>query len=105
MTAHAIFDQIDTDKSGTIEPMELMCYLLGQGQEHESVSQLFAVMDQNSDGVISRDEFLAGFDKLTAAESSAPVLKAKLSISDEDFAEVQRWHANSRCPLCVLAAA
>ena len=54
-------------------------HLLGIGQEHESVSELFAVLDTDGDGTISREEFIAGFDKLVAAQAvltSAPVQAA-----------------------------
>ena len=67
--ANAVFDLVDADKSGEIDPTELMLYLLGQGHEHESVSRLFAVLDTDGNGSISRQEFIAGFDKLIAAES------------------------------------
>ena len=87
--ANAVFDLVDADKSGEIDPTELMLYLLGQGQEHESVSQLFAVLDTDGNGSISRQEFIAGFDKLTAAESSAPVLMKKLSIPEDELAELK----------------
>ena len=39
--ANAIFDQIDSDKSGQIDSKELMMALLGSGQEHETVSDLW----------------------------------------------------------------
>ena len=39
--ANAIFDQIDADKSGEIDPKELMMAPLGSGQEHETVSDLW----------------------------------------------------------------
>ena len=86
---NAIFDQIDADKSGEIDPTELMMHLLGVGQEHESVSALFKVLDKDGNGSISREEFIAGFDKLTVAESSEVVLKAKLNLSDEEYAELK----------------
>ena len=60
--ANAIFDQIDADKSGQIDSKELMMALLGLGQEHETVSDLFRVLDTDGNGSISREEFLAGFD-------------------------------------------
>ena len=64
-----------------------MMHLLGCGQEHESVSALFKVLDTDGDGLISREEFIAGFEKLRVAESSEVVLKAKLRLSDEEYAE------------------
>ena len=36
--------------------------LLGLGQEHETVSDLFRVHDTDGNGSISREEFIAGFD-------------------------------------------
>ena len=86
---NAVFDLIDSDKSGEIDPTELVLYLLGQGQEHESVSALFSVLDTNNNGSISREEFMAGFDKLKDAESSAPVLMTKLNISADELAELR----------------
>ena len=86
---NGIFDAIDTDKSGTIDAHELMMHLLGVGQEHESVSTLFKVLDTDGDGLISREEFIAGFEKLRVAESSEVVLKAKLRLSDEEYAELK----------------
>ena len=40
-------------------------------------------------GLISREEFIAGFEKLRVVESSEVVLKAKLRLSDEESAELQ----------------
>ena len=70
--ANAIFDCIDADKSGEISPAELMMHLLGLGQEHESVSALFKELDTNGDGKISREEFIAGFDKVAAFQRLQP---------------------------------
>ena len=60
--ANAIFDQIDADKSGEIDSKEFIMALLGLGQEHETVSDLFRVLDTDGNGSISREEFIAGFD-------------------------------------------
>ena len=60
--ANAIFDRIDADRSGEIDSKELMMALLGLGQEHETVSDLFRVLDTDGNGSISREEFIAGFD-------------------------------------------
>jgi len=70
---NAIFDQIDADKSGEIDPTELMMHLLGVGQEHESVSALFKVLDKDGDGLISREEFVAGFAKMDISANLAAV--------------------------------
>lgn len=60
---NSIFDVIDADKSGEIDPSELIQHMLGVGQDHESISRLFAVLDTDGNGPISREEFIAGFDK------------------------------------------
>ena len=79
--ANAIFDQIDADKSGEIDPKELMMALLGLGQEHETVSDLFRVLDTDGNGSISREEFLAGFDLYQKEEArlAAEARVAKLA--------------------------
>ena len=69
--ASSIFDNIDADKSGEIDPDELMMHLLGLGQEPETVSALFAALDTNGDGSISREEFVTGFDKLRISDEDA----------------------------------
>ena len=65
-----MFNCIDADKSGEIDSTELMLHLLGLGQEHESVSALFKELDTDGDGSISREEFIAGFDKVAEASSA-----------------------------------
>ena len=70
---NAMFDAIDADKSGAIDPTELMMHLLGVGQEHESVSALFKVLDKDGDGLISREEFVAGFAKMDISANLAAV--------------------------------
>ena len=69
--ASCIFDNVDADKSGEIDPDELMMHLLGLGQEPETVSALFAALDTNGDGSISREEFVTGFDKLRISDRDA----------------------------------
>ena len=69
--ANAMFDSIDVDKSGTIEPGELIMHFLSLGQEPDTVSSMFAVLDTNKDGSISREEFVDGFEKLQALDKLA----------------------------------
>ena len=61
---NSIFDAIDTNKSGDIDPSELILHLLALGQDHESISALFKAMDTDGNGSISRAEFVAGFEKM-----------------------------------------
>ena len=61
--ANNIFDQIDTDRSGGIDKGEITIHLLGLGQEQETVMEMFALLDADNDGLISREEFVNGFQK------------------------------------------
>ena len=60
-TADSIFAIIDTNKSGTIESSELLLHLLVAGQEPETIAELFLGLDTDQDGVISKDEWRAGY--------------------------------------------
>ena len=66
MRANSIFDDIDTDKSGEIDSLELMKHCLSLGQEPDTVSDLLKQLDTNKDGVISRQEFVDGFERYQA---------------------------------------
>ena len=61
--ANDIFDQIDTDKSGRLDKGEITIHLLALGQEQETVMEMFALLDADNDGLISREEFVNGFQK------------------------------------------
>ena len=61
--ANDIFDQIDTDKSGGLDKDEITIHLLALGQEQETVMEMFALLDADNDGLISREEFVNGFQK------------------------------------------
>ena len=62
MAVDAAFAEIDTNQNGTIGHTELLQHLLGKGQEPETISELFAALDTNKDGQITREEFAAGFE-------------------------------------------
>jgi hypothetical protein len=59
--ADALFARLDTDKSGTLDCGELLKYLLSEGQEAETISELFGRLDANSDGVVTLAEWREGF--------------------------------------------
>ena len=61
--ANNIFDQIDTDQSGGLDKGEITIHLLALGQEQETVMEMFALLDADNDGLISREEFVNGFQK------------------------------------------
>ena len=59
--AEELFDVIDTDKSGTIDADELLKHFLKIGVDADEISHAFAAIDTNSDGMITRDEWRAGY--------------------------------------------
>ena len=63
---YRVFDEIDTDCSGTIEDHELLVYLLGKQRKDAEISALFSLLDTNEDGHISREEWRAAFPAYTA---------------------------------------
>lgn len=64
--AKSIFDQIDKDRSGGIDKDELLFHLLELSQEYETISDMFARLDTDNDGLISRQEFVDGFERYQA---------------------------------------
>ena len=56
-----IYDTIDIDKSGTVEFKELAKWLVQQGEKPTSVQELFAKIDTDNSGSITRDEWKAGW--------------------------------------------
>jgi hypothetical protein len=51
--AAVVFAALDTDRNGTLSPME--------AQRNSTVSANFAAADANNDGALSREEFIAAF--------------------------------------------
>lgn len=77
--AAALFDEIDADKSDSIELEELRVALLDRGLKIVSVAELFAAFDEDGNGTISRDEWKKGLD--------AGLLSSALTMSINDFDE------------------
>lgn len=60
--AAELFEQIDADKSGTIELEELQVALVERGLGYVTIAEIFRSFDTNGDGVISRKEWASGLE-------------------------------------------
>lgn len=54
----AIFDAFDTDGEKGLSPGEYKAFLASHGVPTHSADAIFNTLDQNHNGVLSRDEFL-----------------------------------------------
>ena len=82
-----LFRQIDVNGDGQLESYELRAWLEAKGEE-TLANSLFDNLDTNSDGVVSLQEFVAGFEqtklrkiaedesKLLSSPETSPVLRA-----------------------------
>ncbi len=59
--ADDIFDTIDRDHNGVLSVAELWCDLRDRGYPDVEIRQLVSNLDMNDDGVVTRDEWRAGF--------------------------------------------
>jgi Ca2+-binding EF-hand superfamily protein/voltage-gated potassium channel Kch len=81
--AEQLFDQIDADKSNTIELDELQIALVERGVSYATIAEIFHAFDKNSDGVISRAEWNEGLEAgllETALNSEAMAKEAGANI-------------------------
>ena len=74
-SAASVFSMIDRDGNGVIDTSELLMHLLVSGQEPETITELFAGLDTDSDGVISKEEFDAGFQRFMGVAASPAAKK------------------------------
>ena len=103
--ADDLFKIVDRDGNGVIESNELLVHLLVAGQEADSISELFGQMDADADGVISKEEWRAGFKgflKLATPASTpmptprgGPEPEAAAAPSDAPAAEKAREEASA----------
>merc|ERR1711871_903686 len=63
-SAAAVFDQLDLDKSGTLTASEISTRLSNVGCTDDEIESLIFRLDADSDGVITKEEFHAGFAQL-----------------------------------------
>ena len=88
ITMRGLFDAIDTDKSGFIDPQEVFLALRGQGLvvDPEATSEILRKIDTNKDGKISFEEFeefLCGLPILNSKEL-CNVLRGHVNIDNGD---------------------
>jgi serine/threonine-protein phosphatase 2B regulatory subunit len=74
------FQNLDTDKSGSIEPWEL--FNVPELKENPIVQRIITVFDKNNDGKISFYEFVIGLSSLTNSGNQEEKLKIAFQIYD-----------------------
>ena len=79
-----IFEQFDTDKSGSLEIPEIVkvCEKVETPTTEAELRNLFREIDLNQDGKISFDEFLAWF-RVGRTTGSARLLKSQIKVMNE----------------------
>lgn len=55
----AAFSYLDCDHSGYLTIEEVQTFLDGSSQSEEEIRQIFSQVDENGDGRISKNEFIA----------------------------------------------
>ena len=63
LVADAIFHKVDLDGDGNVDPDELLKYLLKVGELPSVAHELLRKLDVNGDGLISLEEWRAGWVK------------------------------------------
>ena len=69
--ARAIFGTIDADNDGSLSMDEMRDRLCDFGMDDQQIEQLFFALDTDSDGAVSRAEFIAGFGQFMACVQRA----------------------------------
>jgi len=98
-TEEEMFSTIDANKSGTIEDHELLKYLIQSGFDEQSIGKLFAALDTNADGHISREEWATGYPKYSAARSEVASNVSALRKWLTDEIDVAKLIAQQLAPL------
>lgn len=85
--AGRIFDEIDTDNSGFIDEQELsnVSERLGQGFDAKKVKAIFKEMDENNDGKIQLEEFVAWMEKETDDTGFRKMLSTSLGLDGSNW--------------------
>jgi len=70
--AAALFRLIDVNDSGSISELELMDFLLKRGMEEQRISELFAFVDTDGTGYISKEEWAQGYVEAAKGFAGGP---------------------------------
>lgn len=96
-----LFDEIDADGDGTLDPKEVRQLLVKLGIEKvdaSSLQEVFSKMDPDGDGLVTRDEFFSWW------KSEANEFKAKIEKLVVSLALPYRMHASVDTPLHLTLA-
>ena len=79
----SLFNELDTDKNGSIDFREMREALVGSSMTEKEMRNLFNTIDTNNDGEINYDEFLTGLsDKRNINSKALKLLKNRGSLMD-----------------------
>ena len=84
-----MLDAVDFDCNGNISMDELQKHMLKRGLDDEQVVALFTALDENSDGVLNREELAAGLRRARSGEPTLKQLMAAVAPPDGvDFSDL-----------------
>jgi len=97
LVADAVFRELDTDNSGTLDPAELLEYLIRKGEmpskAHSLLATLTGKLDTDGDGRISLDEWRRGWvagmvdaPKVAAVKDEEGGVRSRTAPVDDDAA-------------------
>ena len=69
--AERLFGRIDFNKNGVIDANELLKHLLEAGVDTDEITRTFAAIDTDGDGMITKEEWRAGYARYLAADETS----------------------------------